>query len=156
MHIEITNGKDIRFINLCQQLDEFLNDIVGGEKQREQYTPYNTLEDIHDVVLVVEGNRAIGCGSFKKYSDQIAEIKRVFVKDDYREQGIGRKIMEALEVRAKEEGYNTLILETGEILRGAMKLYEGLGFKRIANYGPYVEMPESICMEKVLVDIKKD
>lgn len=150
MNVLVTDGKDERFVLLCQKLDECLNDLVGGEKQRVQYVQYNTLDDIHDVVLIMEGDSAVGCGSFKHYDKEIAEVKRVFVNESYRGKRYGRVILENLEKLAKMKGYKKLILETGKPLVSAMHLYQGLGYHIIENYGPYVNMTESVCMEKVL------
>lgn len=150
MDIVFTNGNDSRFIKLCHELDDFLNEIAGGEKKREQYIQYNTLEDIHDVILLMDQNKAVGCGSFKKYQSGVAEIKRVFVKKEYRNHGLGRIIMDYLEKKAKENGYTKLILETGKPLKAAMQLYETIGFIITKNFGQYENMPDSICMEKIL------
>jgi ribosomal protein S18 acetylase RimI-like enzyme len=58
--------------------------------------------------------------------------------------------MVLLENRAREQGYTALILETNGLLVPAMKLYESLGYMVIPNYGPYKDMPESVCMGKDL------
>ena len=145
-----TDGSDERFVALCRELDDFLNEAVGGEKQREQYNQYNTLENIHDVVLLIDGNQAVGCGGFKEYEPYVAEIKRVFVRQRYRKQGLAKSLMNELEALAKQKGYRKLILETGAILEAAMKLYSSIGFCIIDNYGQYANMPESVCMEKIL------
>jgi len=71
MEFIYTNGTDERFIRLCEALDDSLNEIVGGKKQREQYNTYNTLEAIHDVIVVVHEGIPIACGSFKEYSDRV-------------------------------------------------------------------------------------
>ena len=150
MEILLTDGNDERFEELCHELDEYLNRVVGGEKQRSQYTQYNTLEDIHDVALIMEDGKAVACGSFKEYEPGTAEIKRVFTKANYRNRGYGKSIMKALEKRALNRGYTKLILETGFLLKGAMKMYTAIGFNVIKNYGQYINMPESVCMEKDL------
>lgn len=150
MHIYITDGNDKKFETLCRALDQYLNELVGGEKQRSQYLQYNLLDDIHDVVLIMEDETAVGCGSFKKYTDEIAEVKRVFVHEDYRGKKYGQVIMQNIEELAKTKGYKKLILETGAPLVNAMKLYQHLGYKVIPNYGQYADMKESICMEKLL------
>lgn len=145
-----TDGTHSDFVGLCRELDDFLNDIVGGEKQRVQYTPLNALTDIHDVVVAYVDGRPIGCGGFKRFTTDAAEVKRVFVEKEYRGRGISRMIMERLEEKAREKGYARLILETGEPLAAAMHLYTNMGFVRIPNYGPYQDMHASICMEKIL------
>ncbi|MDD6769648.1 MAG: hypothetical protein SPJ62_11275 [Inconstantimicrobium porci] len=35
-----TNGRDIRFINLCRELDDYLDDTVGKDKQNTEYNVY--------------------------------------------------------------------------------------------------------------------
>lgn len=150
MEIIFTDGSDNRFINLCRELDEYLNEVVGGEKQRKQYIQYNTLENIHDVALVVEDGKAAACGGFKEYELGTAEIKRVFTKKEFRNHGYGKSIMKALEKRAIEKGYTKLILETGVLLKDAKKMYAAIGFEVIENFGQYKSMPESVCMGKEL------
>lgn len=150
MKFQYTDGRNSNFIALCHQLDDFLNQLVGGEQNRAQYLPYNTLEDIHHVVLLWDGDQPVGCAAFKEYDGQRAEVKRVFLRPEYRGKGLGRQLLEALEVLAKRKGYSALILESGEPLAAAMKLYRFLGYEVIPNYGPYVNLPESICMEKKL------
>jgi len=150
MEFVFTNGNDKRFTDLCDELDDYLNEVVGGEKQREKYNQYNTLEDIHDVILVIDDGQCVGCASFKKHDAVTAEIKRVFVKKEYRRNGYAKVIMQALEQRAIEAGYYKLILETGNSLKPAIVLYRNLGYEIIENYGEYEGMPESVCMAKPL------
>ena len=150
MELISTDGKDKRFIELCSKLDEYLNDSVGGEKQKKEYNKYNTLDDIHDVILILDDDNPVACGSFKEYEKGCAELKRVFVKKEVRKQGLGRKLVEELEKKAKSQGYSKMILETGKALVSAQNLYLNLGFKIIENYGQYKNMSGSICMEKIL------
>ena len=112
MEIIFTDGNDERFVDLCHDLDEYLNCIVGGEKQIKRYTQYNTLESIHDVALIIEEGKAVACGGFKEYESGIAEVKRVFTKKGCRNRGYGKAIMKELETRAPNKGYTKLRLET--------------------------------------------
>lgn len=150
LRYEYTNGGDKDFIQLCHSLDEFLNELVGGEEKRAQYIPYNALNDIHDVIVVYDQDIPIGCASFKSYDTACAEVKRVFIRAEYRGKGISYKLMEQLEKLARLQGYTRFVLESGEPLAAAMHLYRSIGFKTIANYGQYKDMSESVCMEKIL------
>lgn len=156
MEIVFTDGNDKRFVDLCRELDDYLNDIVDGETPREQYNQYNTLENIHDVILIIENGKAVACGSFKEYEPGIAEIKRVFTKEGFRNRGYGKTILCAIEKRALNKGYKKLILETGLLLKEAHKMYLAFGFHVIKNYGQYINMSESVCMEKELPIIKQE
>lgn len=145
-----TDGCNSDFIKLCYELDCFLNEIVGGEENRAEYIPYNKLDDIHDVIVVYNADEPIGCAAFKKYDDTRAEVKRVFIKQEYRGRGISHGLMEQLEKSAKKKGYKYFILESGEPLVAAMALYRKIGYVVIPNYGQYKDMPDSICMMKEL------
>ena len=150
MRFEYTDGYSKDFIELCHGLDDFLNELVGGEENRSEYIQYNKLDDIHDVVIAYDNDIPAGCASFKKYDDENAEVKRVFVKKEYRGQGISLELMKMLEERAREKGFKYFILESGEPLVAAMALYRKIGYQVISNYGQYVDMEESICMKKKL------
>ncbi len=150
MRFRYTNGRNSDFISLCHSLDSFLNEVVGGEEKRAKYVPYNSLDDINDVIVVYDGGNAIGCASFKKYNAECAEVKRVFIKKEYRNQGLSRALMKKLEGVAKNQGYTSLILESGELLVSAMSLYRHIGYVVIPNYGQYKDMADSICMKKKL------
>lgn len=146
-----TNGEDADFIMLCQRLDETLDELVGKKFQRTVYEQYNLLDDIHDVILVYKEEVPVACGSFKKYDNQKAELKRIYVAPEYRSCGLGLQIVSRLEAEAKRQGYQFCILETGEPLKAACHLYQKLGYKVIPNYGQYAEMKNSICMGKELL-----
>ncbi len=120
MRFEYTDGSNKDFIELCRGLDEFLNEIAGGEENRAEYIQYNKLDDIHDVVIAYDNGNPVGCAAFKEYDGRNAEVKRVFVKKEYRGLGTSKKLMKMLEERAREKGFKYFILENGEPLKAAM------------------------------------
>jgi GNAT superfamily N-acetyltransferase len=150
MRYEYTNGCNEDFIELCHMLDGYLNNAVGGEENRSHHIKYNNLNDIHNVVVAYDKDLAIGSAGFKKYDEETAELKRVYIREDYRGKGISKKIMELLEEAARQAGFTSLILETGEVLVEAIGLYRTIGYKVIPNYGQYANMEESICMKKII------
>ena len=95
----------------------------GGEENRAEYIPYNQLDDIHNVIVAYDDDIPVGSASFKKYDGECAEVKRVFIKEEYRCKGIANKLMGLLENAAREQGYRYLILESSEPLVAAMALY---------------------------------
>lgn len=148
MDIELTNGSDSRFLELCRLLDRSLDDAVGGHAQREEYDKYNGVNATFRAALFLHEDLPVACGCYKMLSDDTAEIKRVFTREDFRGQELAERIMLALEKDAATNGYRFLVLETGKPLKAAIRLYEKLGYERIPNYGQYVCMPLSICMRK--------
>ena len=150
MRYKFTDGLDNDFAILCEELDASIDELVGNKFDRKPYIPYNQRDDIRDVIIAYNQNELVGCASYKKYEQETAELKRVFVKTAYRGQGIARKMLEELESRARRQGYKTMVLETGELLVASMKLYKSFGYEITENYGQYAEMAESICMKKPL------
>lgn len=147
MRFVYTDGCSLDFIELCNELDNFLNELVDGEENRTEYISYNQLDDIQSVIIAYD-DIPVGSVSLKKYDHECAEVKRVFVKEEYRYKGIANKLMELLENAAREQGYRYLILESGEPLVAARALYRKIGYKVIPNYGQYKDMPDFICMKK--------
>lgn len=148
MHIEIREAscEHTDFLLLCGELDAFLDQAIGGEEKREKYKKFNHADTMDFVVVAYEKEKAAGCGALRKYSEEEAEIKRVFVREEYRGKNIGGLLLESLIAQAKKAGYQRLILETGAFLDASVKLYQRYGFERIENYGAYKDMPESLCM----------
>jgi GNAT superfamily N-acetyltransferase len=99
------------------------------------------------LVARVEGWSA-GCGGLRRFDEETAEIKRMYVEPGARCRGIGRRILEELEAAAKRFGYRKIRLETGTRQPEAIRLYESAGYERIPPYGDFKESPLSACFEK--------
>ncbi|MEM9919139.1 MAG: GNAT family N-acetyltransferase [Bacteroidota bacterium] len=141
-----TDSQHPDFQGLITQLDAYLRITDGDE--HDFYAQYNKLDHIHQVVLVYEGQQAVGCGAIKAYEEGVTEVKRMFVTPECRGRGIAGKILTALEQWAVESGFHTCILETGIRQKAAIRLYEKSGYQSIPNYGQYAEVENSVCMQK--------
>jgi GNAT superfamily N-acetyltransferase len=101
-------------------------------------------------VIARDGHVAVGCGALRRRTASIAEVKRVFVRRDSRGRGIARAIMHELEQLARDAGFSEIWLETGLRQPVATRLYESLGYTRIADFGDYKGDPLSVCYGKRL------
>ena len=144
-----TNSDSSDFRSLVVLLDADLQARYG--EQQSFFSQFNKLDHIHHVIVAYENNQPVGCGAFKEYELGVAEIKRMFVLQQRRGKGIAGQILAALEQWAKEEGFKSCILETGIGQPEAIRVYEREGYKRIPNYGQYVGVEISLCMQKKLV-----
>lgn len=70
------------------------------------------------------------------------ELQRIAVFSEYRRQGIGRRLMEAMLTAAREKGASSVALEVRESNRGAIQLYEEYGFCQEAVRKKYYREPE--------------
>lgn len=143
-----TNSKDADLLALVAMLDAELRERDGEDHYF--FAQFNKLAGIEGVVLAYDGETAVGCGAFKRHSEIEAEIKRMFVRLEYRGQRIAAKVLAELEAWAGESGYNACVLETGFKQPEAIALYQREGYEIIPNYGQYVDVTNSVCMRKTL------
>lgn len=145
-----TDGKNEDFIENCRLLDMDLDRRVGRQIKREKYEKFNQLDEIREAIVVYDDGKPVGGGAIRRYDDETVELKRVFVHNEYQGQGIGSRLVSLLIEWAAQLGYRRMILETGELLAESCAVYRKLGFTVIPNYGPYADMPESLCMAKAI------
>ena len=100
-------------------------------------------------VLRVDG-RAAGCGGILLVRKEYGEIKRMYVRPEFRGREYGKRLIDHLAAYATSHGVTLLRLETGIHQQAAIRLYEGYGFRRIPPFPPYVEDPVSRCYEMSL------
>ena len=96
------------------------------------------------------GDQAVGCGGFRSYRKDIAEVKRMYVEPWARGRGISRLLLQRLEEESRRLGYTRIRLETGTRQPEAMGLYETSGYTTIVPYGEFRDSPLSVCYEKSL------
>lgn len=143
--IKRTNSDSADFQKLSSIFDEYLIDIDGDE--RDFFAFYNN-KFLEYVLVFYENETAVGCGGFKEYDKNTAEIKRMFVHPNHRKKGISNTILYELENWAKELNYTNYILETSPKLEIAVSLYKKSGYHIIENFGQYIGVENSICMLK--------
>lgn len=150
MDIELlkTDNKNIDFIELTKLLDEDLWARYGDVQAN--YDKHNTIDYINEAIVIYKNKLPVACGAFKEYSLDSAEIKRIFVKKENRQQGFAKLIVSKLEESVKKQGYKYSILETGQKQLEAINLYKNIGYEIIENYVPYVGNSNSVCMKKIL------
>ncbi len=144
--IKRTDSNDTDFHLLVEKLNRYL-DVQYGRLQ-DYYNQFNKIDNILNVVLAYLNDEPVGCGCFKKFEDASVEVKRMFVKDEARGNGIGAAILIELEKWAAELGNKTMVLEMGNKQPEAARLYKKQGYTIIPNYGQYTGIETSICMKK--------
>jgi len=149
LNIVRTDSTHPDFLQLIVPLDKELQELYGEEQAF--FDQFNKVDLIRHVILAYSHDQPVGCGAIKEYAPDVMEVKRMFVDRRFRGQGIALRVLTALEQWAAEMGYKRCILETGNKQREAIRLYQKAGYQVTPNYGQYIGVESSICMEKPLV-----
>jgi putative acetyltransferase len=83
---------------------------------------------------VENGGEPAGCVALRKLGPAVCEMKRLFVRPEYRRLGIGRALAARIIDEARDRGYSVMRLDTLDTLESAVALYRDLGFVQIPPY----------------------
>ncbi len=84
--------------------------------------------------LALVDNQIAGCAALKKTDANYCELKRLYVRPQYRGQHIGKALAEKVIAAAREVGYKYMRLDTFPFMEQAINLYRELGFREIPKY----------------------
>ena len=107
-------------------------------------------EDVAFFLIRVDGTAA-GCGGIKLVGTDYGEIKRMYVRPQFRGCGLAKLMLDHLANYARDRGVTLLRLETGIHQHEAIGLYERAGFQTVGPFGEYKPDPLSRFFEKRIV-----
>lgn len=127
-----------------------LNDVpqLAGYEEEVATLPGRYAPPNGCLLLAEHEGQAAGCVAFYKFEDGVCEIKRLWVRPQFRGKKISRLLVERLIEEAREVGYTAIVLSTVDILKEARALYESLGFKTTA---PYFDLPEVMLAHEIFM-----
>jgi putative acetyltransferase len=92
-------------------------------------------------------NQLAGCIALRPLEPGICEMKRLYLRPQFRGKGLGRKLAEHLISQAREIGYHHMRLDTVEpTMKDAVAMYRRLGFHDIPPYSK-IPVDGALCME---------
>jgi ribosomal protein S18 acetylase RimI-like enzyme len=112
-------GVDLTFQNFASELNR-LPDMYGP--------PSGCL------LLASRDDEWVGCCALRRFSDNVCEMKRLYVKPTVRGAHLGRHLAERLVAKARALGYRGMVLDTLGGMAAAQTLYRSLGFRETEPY----------------------
>jgi putative acetyltransferase len=90
------------------------------------------------LVLALIDGHAAGCAALRRFDAQRCEAKRLYVRPQFRGQGVGRALLDWVIAEARTMGYREIAGDTIPQMAVALAMYDRAGFERT---GPYAEAP---------------
>jgi len=132
---------------LIAELEAHLSPQYPTESQHGYSVAKLIAQGVAFFVIRYDGTPA-GCGGIQLYGAEYGELKRMYVRPQFRGLGLAKLLLEQLADYARRHGVGVLRLETGIHQIEAIGLYERWGFGRIPPFGDYKVDPLSLCYEK--------
>jgi ribosomal protein S18 acetylase RimI-like enzyme len=99
------------------------------------------------ILLCSMRDRYVACVAVRPNVEDIAEIKRMYVKPAFQQQGIGQQLLDRAIDFCIKAGYKKVRLDTLNTMHPAMNLYLKNGFQQIEAYY-HNPSPEAVYFEK--------
>jgi ribosomal protein S18 acetylase RimI-like enzyme len=88
------------------------------------------------LAFATAGVDAAGCIAFRPVDLNRCEMKRLYVRPDFRGYGVGRVLIDKAVQEARAAGYREIVADTLPVMHTALALYERYGFERTEPYSP--------------------
>ena len=121
---------------LITELEAYLAPLYPAESQHG-LTVEQLLREKVAFFVVRQDGVAAGCGGVQMFGTDYGEVKRMYIRPQYRGLGLAKRMLVHLESYAREHHVTLLRLETGIDQSEAIGLYERMGFRTVTNVAVY-------------------
>jgi GNAT superfamily N-acetyltransferase len=86
------------------------------------------------LALAMIDGQAAGCVALRQFDAERCEAKRLFVRPQFRNRGVGRRLLDWVIAEAREAGYREMVGDTMPVMEKALEMYGRAGFERTEPY----------------------
>ena len=132
-----------------EQTPQYFYNVLAEEGELRDVDDYQRIyTGNHGLFLaVLDDGRLVGTGAIKHLEADIAELKRLWLLEEYHGRRLGYEVVQRLLAFARAQGWSRIRLQTGSEQLRALAFYKKLGFSEIPSYR---ESMDNISMELVL------
>ena len=112
-------GRDLSFQNIDEELENLAK-------------KYTAIEG--ELLVAIEEEKVVGMVAYHRHSNSCCEMKRLYVKPEFRKKKLGEKLVLEIIDHAKKAGYKEMVLDTIIPLQSAIHLYKKVGFVECEAY----------------------
>ena len=114
------------YTNMLVRLDPLFQESLDEQNYSEEMEHLEDKYGLPDgrLYLLMDREKAAASVALHKIDEQTCELKRLYVKPEYRRQGIAEMLLDRLISEARETGYSYMVLDTMPALKEAIRLYE--------------------------------
>lgn len=139
-----THSIIVNELNIDFNVDDFLEQEMAKLKQ---FSP----PDGRLILAELNGEKA-GCAALRKIAEGIGEVKRMYVKPEFRRKGIGRALLQSIIDEASKIGYSKIQLDSPYFATAAQTLYREFGFQKTSPY-PESDIPEHLHPQWIFMEL---
>jgi ribosomal protein S18 acetylase RimI-like enzyme len=142
----VKTDKDLEIVKeLFIEYADFLKELLGKhDRSWADYQNQKAFKEANNlpgeyampkgcILLAKYQNEIAGCIAISEITIGLCELKRIYVKPQYRRMGIGKKLADTVIKKAAQLNYERMRLDTNDLFLGAKELYTSLGFKEIGH-----------------------
>jgi putative acetyltransferase len=134
-------------IQLIEELESHLAPFYPATS-RHGYSVEKLIEQSVAFFITRQEGIPAGCGGVQFFGKEYGELKRMFVRQQFRGQGLGKLMLEHLENYTLQYNIPLLRLETGIHQKEAISLYQRMGYQSCPPFGEYTVSSLNVFFEK--------
>ena len=145
MSIELSNGLK-RKEDVKQLFREYTDMLISNDNNFANYLNLQNYDDELEnlevkyglpfgrLYLIYYNKELAGCIALRKINSKLCEMKRLYIRSQFRSKGLGTYLVKKIISDATEIGYSAILLDTLPFLQDANKLNKNYGFYEIESY----------------------
>jgi GNAT superfamily N-acetyltransferase len=138
VHVAVTAAaEDVRSAEATELLDELTAELAALYETSDGsagFAPEQVEVPRAAFIVARIDGYPVGCGALRPLDATTVEVKRMYTRPAYRQQGVAKAILAAMDRLARELGYTTIKLQTGPRQPEAAALYERVGYYAIPRF----------------------